>query len=129
MIETKVQKQDFMKQQNTTPQVTVESNLLFHRFIPLEFYVNIVFEIYLFERGQLCQLKWSPTEQNSISCLLKACNFRHGRQAKFNSHSSFPIFPDFLPNPGRILPALTFNGCDPLYVNADRILPGFGRKL
>ena len=44
-------------------------------------------------------------------------------------HSSFPIFPNFLPNPGRILPALTFNGCDPLYVNAGRILPWFGRKL
>ena len=35
----------------------------------------------------------------------------------------------FLPNPGRILPVLTFNGCDPLHVNAGRILPGFGRKL
>ena len=44
-------------------------------------------------------------------------------------HSSFPIFPHFLPNPGRILPALTFNGCDPLYVNAGRFLQWFGRKL
>ena len=37
--------------------------------------------------------------------------------------SSFPIFRNFLPNPGRILPALTFDGCDPSYVNAGRILP------
>ena len=35
----------------------------------------------------------------------------------------------FLPNPGRILPVLTFNGCDPFYVNAGRIQPWFGRKL
>ena len=49
--------------------------------------------------------------------------------AKAPSYSSFPIFIYFLPNPGRILPVLTFNGCDPLHVNAGRILPGFGRKL
>ena len=42
---------------------------------------------------------------------------------------SFPIFPNFLPNPGRILPALTYNGSQPLNVNAGRILPGFGGKL
>ena len=47
----------------------------------------------------------------------------------YGAQSSFPIFPNFLPNAGRILVALTFNGCDPLYVNAGRILPGFGRKL
>ena len=29
--------------------------------------------------------------------------------------SSFPIFHNFLPNPGRTLPVLTYNGCDPLY--------------
>ena len=45
-------------------------------------------------------------------------------------YSSFPIFPNLLPNPGRILQALTFNGCDPLYVNAGKILPGgFDGKL
>ena len=42
---------------------------------------------------------------------------------------SFPLFCNFLPNPGRILPALTYNGSQPLNVNAGRILPGFGRKL
>ena len=42
---------------------------------------------------------------------------------------SFPIFRNFLPNNGRILPALTCNGSDPLCVNAGRILQGFGRKL
>ena len=45
------------------------------------------------------------------------------------THSSFPIFPNFLPNHGRILPALTYNGSQPLNANAGRILPGFGRKL
>ena len=43
--------------------------------------------------------------------------------------STFPIFRNFLPNHGRILPALTYNGLQPLIVNAGRILPGFGRKL
>ena len=44
-------------------------------------------------------------------------------------HLTFPIFRNFLPNHGRILPALTHNGSQPLNVNAGRILPGFGRKL
>ena len=39
------------------------------------------------------------------------------------------IFKIFWPNHGRILPALTYNGPQPLNVNAGRILPGFGRKL
>ena len=43
--------------------------------------------------------------------------------------SSFPIFPNFQPNAGRILPAMTSNGCDPSYVNAGRILPRIGREL
>ena len=43
--------------------------------------------------------------------------------------SGFPIFRNFLPNHGRILPALTYNGLQPLNANAGRILPGFGRKL
>ena len=43
--------------------------------------------------------------------------------------SSFSIIRNFLPNHGRILPALTFNGWRPLYVNAGRILPWFGRKF
>ena len=34
----------------------------------------------------------------------------------------------FLPNSGRILPALSFYGRIPLNVNAGRILPGFSRK-
>ena len=42
--------------------------------------------------------------------------------------STFPIFHNFLPNYGRIPPALTYNGSQPLNVNAGRILPGFGRK-
>ena len=46
-----------------------------------------------------------------------------------NDNRVFLYFLFFLPNAGRILAALTFNGCDPLYVNAGRILPGFGRKL
>ena len=46
-----------------------------------------------------------------------------------HKNSSFPLFRNFLPNSDRILPALTFNGCNPLYVNAGRILPWFGRKL
>ena len=46
-----------------------------------------------------------------------------------HNHLSFPIFRNFLPNRGRILPALTYNGPQPLNVNAARILPGFGRKL
>ena len=50
-------------------------------------------------------------------------------ESSLSQQPSFPIFPNFLPNPGRILPALTFNDCDPLYVNAGRILPGFGRKF
>ena len=41
----------------------------------------------------------------------------------------FLYFVIFLPNHGRLLPALTCNGLQPLYVNASRILPGFGRKL
>ena len=46
------------------------------------------------------------------------------------THSSFPMFRNFLPNPGRILAALTSKGCGPLYVNADRILlPWFSIKL
>ena len=57
--------------------------------------------------------------------MLHAARVCHTQTAQ----SSFPIFRNFLPNPGRLLPALTFNGCDPLYVNASRILPGFGRKL
>ena len=44
-------------------------------------------------------------------------------------HSSFSIIHNFLPNPGRIPPALASNGLRPLNVNAGRILPGFGRKL
>ena len=48
---------------------------------------------------------------------------------KLEWQSSFPIFRHFLPNHGRILPALTYNGSQPLNVNAGRILPGFGRKL
>ena len=32
-------------------------------------------------------------------------------------HSSFPIFHNFLPNPARILQALTYNGSEPLNVN------------
>ena len=43
--------------------------------------------------------------------------------------SSFPIFRNFLPNPDRILPVLTYNGLQPLNANAGRILPGFGRKI
>ena len=42
--------------------------------------------------------------------------------------SIFSIIRHFLPNPGRILTALTFNGLRPQNVNARRILPGFGRK-
>ena len=34
------------------------------------------------------------------------------------SLSSFPIFPNFLPNHGRILQALTYNGSQPLNVNS-----------
>ena len=44
-------------------------------------------------------------------------------------YSSFSKIHNFLPNPGRILPALTLNGLRPLSVNAGRILIGFGRKL
>ena len=36
-------------------------------------------------------------------------------------YTSFSIIRDFLPNPGRILPALTFSGSQPLNVNAGRI--------
>ena len=43
-------------------------------------------------------------------------------------NSSFSIFHHFLPNYGRILPALTFNGRHKLNVNLGRILPWFGRK-
>ena len=46
-----------------------------------------------------------------------------------SNDSSFSIIRNFLPNPGRILPALTFNGCDPMNDNAGRILSEFGRKL
>ena len=35
----------------------------------------------------------------------------------------------FVPNHGRILPALTYNVSQPLDVNTGRILPGFGRKF
>ena len=42
--------------------------------------------------------------------------------------SSFSMIRHFLPNPGSILPALTFYGRNLLNVNAGRILPGFGRK-
>ena len=48
---------------------------------------------------------------------------------KVPSRSSFSIIHNFLPNHGRILPGLTFNGSEPLNVNTGRILPGFGRKL
>ena len=44
-------------------------------------------------------------------------------------YSSFTIFPNFLPNHGRILPASTYNGLQSLNVNAGIILAGFGRKL
>ena len=47
----------------------------------------------------------------------------------YQKQLTFPIFRNFLPNHGRILPALTHNGSQPLNVNAGRILPGFGRKL
>ena len=47
---------------------------------------------------------------------------------KFKRHSSFCIIRSFLPIPGRILPALTFNRLRPLNVNTGRILPGIGRK-
>ena len=43
-------------------------------------------------------------------------------------YSSFSITRHFLPNPGRILPALTYNFWNPLNVNTGRILPWFGRK-
>ena len=36
---------------------------------------------------------------------------------------SFSIIRQFLSNPDRILPALTYNGYNPLNVNAGRILP------
>ena len=36
-----------------------------------------------------------------------------------NHHSSSSIIRDFLLNPSRILPALTYNACDPLNVSAD----------
>ena len=41
----------------------------------------------------------------------------------------FLYFLIFLPNAGRVLATLIFNGCDLLYVNTGRILLGFGRKL
>ena len=44
-------------------------------------------------------------------------------------YSRFCIICQFLPIPGRILPVLTFNGRNPLNVNAGRILPGIGRKF
>ena len=44
-------------------------------------------------------------------------------------HSSYSIFLYSLPNHGRILPALTFNGRHPLNINPGMILPWFGRKM
>ena len=43
-------------------------------------------------------------------------------------YSRFSKTRHFLPNHGRFLPALTFNGYDPLNVNAGRILSGFSGK-
>ena len=48
------------------------------------------------------------------------------RNYQAQSHSSFSIIRHFLPHPGRILPALTFNCHRTWVVNPDRILPGFG---
>ena len=51
------------------------------------------------------------------------------RENSIVCYSSFPIFRNFLPNPGRILPTLTYNGSHPLNVNTARILPAFSRKM
>ena len=53
---------------------------------------------------------------------------RHHRKSKQGNQSRFSIIRYFLANHGRILPALTYNGRDPLNVNAGRILPWFARK-
>ena len=70
-----------------------------------------------------CSLYFSSTLLNSFSSWFLFIYF-----VVLQKQSSFSVIRHFLPIPARILPALTFNGCDPLCVNADRILPGFGRK-
>ena len=64
--------------------------------------------------------------------LLKNCNYSASYMANAKYHNchtfEFSIIRYFLANHGRVLPALTYNGRDPLNVNAGRILPWFARK-